>query len=398
MKQRIPLAAALVLVAGFLVLFIGGGARMAIGLTLRPMVEDMNWTRGDVGAAVGVFQFVGAICMFAAGRLSDRMSLRIVLGAGIFVAAIGIGGMTWVQTPTQALILYGLIFGIGNGVASTIPVGVMVTRAFPGRTGLANSVALSGMSVGQLIIVAVLAAVIVQAGWRSVFFWIAIAHVLLLPLVLAAVPPQPTRAQQAAAPQAAGMSIREAARTRRFWLLMGVFALCGFNDFFVTAHVVAFAQDSGVEALLAGNLLAVMGVTGLAGVLWAGAAADRYGPVWPTLVAFLVRIAAFALVLIDQSTVSVAVFALAFGFTFLITAPPCVLFVRASFGVRHLGALTGLITMVHHAFGGLGAWIGAVAFDQSGSYAPAFAAMLVATLAATALTLAYARGGRPAPA
>jgi predicted MFS family arabinose efflux permease len=388
--SRLAPAAVLVLVTGFLVLFIGGGSRMAIGLTLRPMVEDLSWARGDIGAAVGVFQFVSAVCMFIAGRMADRMSLRIVLCAGLAIAAVGIGSMTFVREPWQAIALYGLVFGIGNGVASTIPVGVMVTRTFPGRTGLANSVALSGMGVGQLIIVAVLAAVLMQAGWRSIFFWIGVAHIAIIPLVLLAAPSHSAGSASAVRPTE-GMSIREAARTKPFWLLMGVYGVCGFNDFFVSAHVVAFAQDNGVDALVAGNLLALMGLTGLVGVLWAGAAADKYGPVWPTLVANFIRIAAFGLVLVDTNTISVAVFALSFGFTFFITAPPTVLFVRESFGVRHLGALTGLITMVHHAFGGLGAWIGALAFDGSGSYAPAFAVMLVATSAATILTVAYGR-------
>lgn len=385
---RLAPAALLVLVTGFLVLFIGGGSRMAIGLTLRPMVEELGWARGDIGAAVGVFQFVSAVCMFIAGRMADRMSLRLVLCSGLAVAAVGIGSMTVVREPWQAILLYGVVFGVGNGVASTIPVGVMVTRTFPGRTGLANSVALSGMGVGQLIIVAVLAAVLMQAGWRSIFFWIGVAHLVVIPLVLLAAPRHSAGASAAARP-AEGLTIREAARTKPFWLLMGIYAVCGFNDFFVAAHVVAFAQDSGVDALFAGNLLALMGLTGLAGVLWAGQAADRHRPVWPTLVAYFIRIAAFGLVLVDASPVSAAVFALSFGFTFFVTAPPTVLFVRESFGARHLGALTGLITMVHHAFGGLGAWIGALAFDGSGSYAPAFALMLVATLAATALTVRY---------
>lgn len=363
---------------------------MAIGLTLRPMVEELSWARGDIGAAVGVFQFVSAVCMFIAGRMADRMSLRIVLCAGLAIAAVGIGAMTFVREPWQAIALYGVVFGIGNGVASTIPVGVMVTRTFPGRTGLANSVALSGMGVGQLIIIAVLAAVLMQTGWRSIFFWIGVAHIVIIPLVLLAAPSHSAGSASAVRPTE-GMSIREAARTKPFWLLMGVYGVCGFNDFFVSAHVVAFAQDNGVDALVAGNLLALMGLTGLVGVLWAGAAADKYGPVWPTLVANFIRIAAFGLVLVDTNTISVAVFALSFGFTFFITAPPTVLFVRESFGVRHLGALTGLITMVHHAFGGLGAWIGALAFDGSGSYAPAFAVMLVATSAATILTVAYGR-------
>lgn len=384
----LSLAALLALAAGFLVLFVGNGARMAIGLTLRPMVADLNWGRGDVGAAVGVFQFASALCMFAAGRMADRMSLRLVLSAGLAVCAVGVGAMAWITQPWHAIALYGVVFGIGSGMASTIPVGVMVTRACPGRAGLANSVALSGMCVGQLVIIAILAAILMQAGWRSIFFWIGVAHLAIAPLILAAAPGRPAAGSPAAQP-ADGLTIRQAARTKPFWLLMAIYGLCGFNDFFVAAHVVAFAQDSGVDALLAGNLLALMGLTGFAGVLWAGVAADRHGPIWPALVSFFVRIAAFGLVLIDASTISVAIFALAFGLTFLMTAPSTVLFVRESFGMRHLGALTGLITMVHHALGGLGAWIGAIAFDASGSYRPAFFAMLAATLAATALTLVY---------
>ena len=41
----------LVLISGFLVLFIGGGARLAIGLTLKPMVEELNWGRNEIGMA-----------------------------------------------------------------------------------------------------------------------------------------------------------------------------------------------------------------------------------------------------------------------------------------------------------------------------------------------------------
>ena len=42
---------------------------------------------------------------------------------------------------------------------------------------------------------------------------------------------------------------------------------------------------------------------------------------WPALASFVLRIAAFALIMVDQSPVSIAVFALVFGFTFLMTAP-----------------------------------------------------------------------------
>jgi hypothetical protein len=125
-------------------------------------------------------------------------------------------------------------------------------------------------------------------------------------------------------------------RRAQFWLVL-VYAICGFGDFFVSTHVVAFAQDRGISALFAGNLLALMGLTGLLGVLLAGYWSDRAGPVWPTALCFLARAGVFALVLIDQSPLSIGLFALVFGLTFLVTAPLTVIFVRERFGTRNLG-------------------------------------------------------------
>ena len=184
-----------------------------------------------------------------------------------------------------------------------------------------------------------------------------------------------------------GVGVIAAAGSRQFWLLMVIYAICGFDDFFVSTHVVAFAQDRGVDAFLAGNLLAFMGLTGLIGVMAAGAFSDRVGPVWPTALAFAARVCVFALVMVDQSPISVAVFALVFGATFLVTAPLTVVFVSESFGTRHLGALTGLITMVHQIFGVLGAYLGAAVFDLTGNYDTAFATMFVVSLFALLLTL-----------
>ena len=188
-----------------------------------------------------------------------------------------------------------------------------------------------------------------------------------------------------------GIGPKAAVRTRQFWLLLLIYAICGFNDFFVTTHVVAFAQDKGVDVFLAGNLLALMGLMGLLGVIMAGAWSDRSGPIWPTAIAFAARIGAFGLIGFDQSAISIAVFALVFGATFLVTAPMMVLFVRESFGTRHLGALSGLITMVHHITGGLGAYLGASVFDSTGRYDLAFLIMLAGSVIALLLTLCLRR-------
>src|SRR4029077_12655662 len=380
--------AGLALAACFLVLFIGGGARFAIGLTFKPMVDEFVWARGELGLAVGAYMLVSALATFIAGRLADRLSPRALLIGGTGIGGIGIGLMSFVSQPWHALALYGVVFAIGNGVASLVIVGVIVMRMFPGRAGLANALAISGMSVGQLLMIAVLASVLVQIGWRSVFVWIAVAHFALLPLLFA-LPGQ--GGGQSGGGGGRSLSLREAARKRQFWLLLGIYAICGLDDFFVTTHVAAFAEDSGLGALAAGHLLALMGLTGLAGVIASGWASDRVGPGWPTAAAFAARLVVFGWSAIDQSALSVAVYALLFGATFLVTAPLTAVFVRESFGTKNLGALTGLITMVHQVFGGVGAYAGAAIFDATGGYDAAFIAMLVSAVAALALTLMLRR-------
>jgi predicted MFS family arabinose efflux permease len=381
--------AALALLAGFLVLFVGGGARFAIGLTLKPIVDHFDWDRSDLGLAVAAFQAVSAVAMFLAGYFADRAGPRPILIAGTLISAVGIGFMSVIAAPWHALVLYGVIFAIGNGAASVIPVGVMVTRLFPDRTGLANSIVISGLSLGQLVMIGALAAVLVAMSWQSVFVLLGIANLAIIPLLLWAIPK--TQTGPSALQPSAGMTVREAARTRQFWYLLAVYAICGFDDFFVSTHVVAFAQDRGMGTFVAGNLLAVMGLTALLGVFAAGAMSDRLGPAWPTAASFVARILVFGLLMVDQSAVSVAIFALVFGATFLMTAPLTVLFVSENFGTRHLGSLTGLVTLVHHMCGGVGAYLGSAVFDSTGSYDVVFPIMLASSVIALVLVLPLRR-------
>jgi predicted MFS family arabinose efflux permease len=376
--------APLLLAAVFLVLFVGGGARFAIALALKPMVSELGSTRADLSLAVGVYFVVSALATYVAGRLADRTSPRMLLGAGVIASGIGIGLMMFATRPSEALALYGVVFGIGSGFASLTPVGVIVTRAFPARTGFANAAVISGTSVGQLVIVAVLAGILASIGWRWSFGLLALAYFVLLPLLAVALP---RHGEQRLGTASHGLDVGGAARTPSFWLLLAIYAICGFDDFFVSTHVVAFAQDHGVDALLAGNLLALMGLAALAGVLATGLVSDRSGPMRTTALTFAVRVALFALIAVDQSGPSIALFSLAFGATFLVTAPLTVLFVREHFGTAHLGALTGLITMVHQVFGGLGAYGGGLVFDATGGYALGFNVMLAASGLALALTL-----------
>jgi MFS family permease len=379
-----------ILAIGFLVLLVGGGSRFAIGLALKPMVQELDWTRSVLGATAAVFLIVSSMFMFVSGRLADRYSLRMVLGCGLAMASAGLGLMYFVYLPWQIFLFYGILFAIGNGMASIAPVGVLVSRTFPGRMGLANAIAVSGTGIGQLLIIGALTVALASIGWRSAFTVLALVNLALIPIVLFVMSRLRSDAPLSVEKHAGKNSrtLKEALRTRNLWVLISLYALCGFQDFFVATHLVAFAHDRGVESMAAGGLLALMGLAGVIGVVFVGILNDRVGPRRPTIICFVLRTALFGLILIDDSAASIVLFAMLYGLTFWMTAPLAVVFASNMFGIAHLGAISGLINMLHHMSGGLGAYVGAVTFDLSGSYNAVFALLLLMSIAALLLSFA----------
>ena len=388
-----------VLAAGFAVLFFSGGSRFAFGLMLRPMSEDLAVSRATLSLAVAAFMVVSAAAMPFVGRLVDRWSLRGTIAVAAVAGAAGLALMGQAQAPWQVFPVYGLVYALGNAGTSIAPVVVMVSGWFVNRRGIATSAAVAGNAIGQLVIVAALASALSAVGWRNAYTILAAANaVVLLPLALLVIRPAPPAVGAAVPSDACGesapppLTLRQALASREYLLLAAIYAVCGFQDFLVVTHIVAFAQDQGLGDVLAGNLLAWMGVMGLLGILAAGLMADAFGAARPTAMCFVLRIAAFGLILPLQSAPAILAFGLLYGFTFLITAPLTVVFLGNIYGPHRLGTLTGTISMIHQIAGGLGALTGGWIYDLSGSYNAAFALMLALALAATGLTPAVREG------
>ena len=381
-----------ILATGFTVLFFSSGSRFAFGLLLKPMSEDLELSRSALSLAATCFMIVSAVSMPFVGRLVDSFSVRTVVSIAVVIASVGIGLMGLAQTQWQVILLYGIIFAIGNGGSSVGPIGVMISRWFERGRGTATSAAMSGNALGQLIIITALASALVHIGWRNAYITLGVVNLLIVvPLVIAFVrsDPEPTQPADPESPRTAepaALSMRTIFSSHQLWLLLVVYSICGFQDFFIATHVVAFAQDKGLSAAFSGSLYAFMGLVGLFGVMSAGLLADRFGSTRPTALCFLARIACFGLIIFSQSTTAIVIFALLYGFTFLITAPLTVTFAGNMFGAPRLGMMSGIINMTHHIAGGLGALVGGLVFDARGSYDAAFILMFALAILASVLT------------
>lgn len=384
----------------FVVLLFNSGARFTLSLLLHPMSLDLGWSRTTLSSVVTVFMVVSALSLPLVGHWVDRWGPRLVLVGGVTVSGLALATMGFIQLPVHAFVLYGLVFALGSAATSITPIGVLLSRWYPHRTGMANSVAISGMGVGQLLIISVLAAQVLVLGWRGSYIALGIAVLAVaLPLVYfgsrPATPESPPVAAGAGSPGAApsplAQSVAPVLGKRSFWALAMMYAVCGFQDFLVATHIVAFALDEGLSSLVAGNMLAFMGLAGLVGVLTTGVLNDRFGAALPTGLCFVIRLVLFAAVLASREPWLIIAMALGYGFTFWMTAPLTVVFVRALAGMALLGTLTGLITMVHHISGGAGALVGAWIFDASGNYDAALWVMLISSAVALGLTPFFPR-------
>ncbi len=392
-----------VLATGFAMLFFSTGTRFAFGLALLPMTEDLALSRSALSSALTLFMLVSAFAMPIVGRLIDRHSIRVVMCTGAVISALAIGLMGSVGAGWQIFPLYGVLYAVGFAATSVAPVSVLMSRWFPNNRGLASSVAITGNGTGQLVIIALLTSFLASIGWRTAYTILGLVNAaIVVPLTLLAVRSYPTeRGEQAASDTPSPSptpSIRPVLVSRDFWMLITLFAVCGTQDFFVATHIVAFAQDQGISQILAGNILAFMGLTALVGVLLSGALADRMGASAPTMLCFLLRIGLFAFIPFVQNPVSITAFALIYGFTFTMTAPLTVVFAGNIFGTARLGSVSGLINTAHQIAGGVGAVAGAAIFDTTGSYDGAFFLLLVLALVGAGATFMVRESPQVAPA
>ncbi len=376
-----------VLAAAFVILFLNSGARMVVGPMLKPMVQDMGWSRGMVSAAVMLNMAVSALAVLAMGRLYDRFGPRSITIASTGLFSAGYLLMGYMNAYWQFLVLFGILAGMGLGGLASSLFGAVLSKWFERSRGLAISLGIAGASLGQFILVPPFSAFLIAHGWRLTLVLIALVTVTVnVPSILLVIRgdpahlgiepfgrvPAPVRVKAGAVTPPDGFSLKEAMATRSFWLFATAMFVCGSGDFLLTTHLVAMATDHGVSAATGAGLLAWFGLMSLLGLLLAGPASDLMGNKAPMAASFVIRIAVFVLILRSQTLVSFYILALGFGLTFMVTAPLTPTLAGRMYGFAAVGVIGGLITTFHHMGGGLFAYLGGLIFDRTGDYSLAF--------------------------
>src|SRR6476659_8335384 len=156
----------LALAVTFLVLLSGAAVRSTPGVLFLPLEREFHWSRSTVSLAVSVNILLYGLVGPFAGALMQRLGVRRTSVIALTLLSAGVSLATLVRQPWQLVLLWGVVVGVGSGMAALVLGATIVNRWFVARRGLAMGLLTASTATGQLIFLPLLASVIQRHGWR----------------------------------------------------------------------------------------------------------------------------------------------------------------------------------------------------------------------------------------
>jgi len=400
----------------FLTLLAAAGARATPGVILQPLGNEFQWSRATVSSIVSINIFLyGLIGPFAAA-LYQRFGLKRTMMAGMTLLSFGYGASTLATHYWQFVLLWGVVVGVGSGLAATVLGAAVATRWFTKRRGLVMGLLTASTATGQLVFLPALATVVTSHGWRGAPLVVAGATLLVIPLIGWLMRDDPrdagtrpygeTGPAEVALPTLGNPATRairvlfEAARVRDFWLLAGSFFVCGAStNGLIGTHLVSAAYDCGIPEVRAASLLAVMGLFDLVGTTASGWLSDRYNCRHLLFVYYGLR--GLSLLFLPQalvgSTTMLGVFAIFYGLDWIATVPPTVRLSAEVFGREQASIVFGWVVAAHQVGAAFATYAAGALRTISGSYTLAFFSAGALCVIAAFLVLPIGLGRRLSP-
>jgi len=405
---------AVIAAAGFAM---AGQFNPTIGVFIKPITEEFGWDRATFAWANTIGTIAGGLAAIFVGPLLDRYGPRWLVTLGLVIvggslAALSQIGALWhfyFATIAGRVVLQGVL---NLGVQVSVPMWFVRKRG--------EAIALAGMGprFGNGLTPVYAQAILAASNWRLAMLSVAIVTwvVGFLPSLLFLRrrpedlglrpdgdegPPKrgpfaETARVEPAAREERSYSLREAASTRSFYVLLVVTTVVFFVGAGINFHLIAYLDDQGIGGTVGTTVLTAWAACSLVGGVATGFIGDRF-PVKPLLVAAYAGLAGSLLVLLDVTSLPVAfMWAAAYGVSFGAATTLHQLVWPVYFGRDALGAIRGAVTafnMTSNAFGPLAA---AFVFDATDSYDLIWWIFLIMLAAAAAMTLTALRS-RKAP-
>lgn len=370
---------------------VGPAALYSFGVFVRPILEDTGWAKEVVAAAIGPATLMTAIGQPLAGMLADRFGVRRVVFAvaPLYAACLVMVGLV-PHDATTFSILFALLFFVGAGTAPP-PFVQAISGWFDRRRGIALSIVFAGASLGIALLPPFAAALIGAWGWRAAYTALGmIALVAMIPSALLLLKDAPQNNRTSISGNIEGCSIGEALRSGRFWVMFASFAVVTAALAGTAINLPVILSGRGMAPQQAAFIMTVVGAANFFGRIAMGLMLDRWFSPRITAVTWLAPIAALLLLMGSDSVTAMIVAAALLGFGLGCESDAMAYIASRAFGLRHVGAIYGLVFMSFGIGAAAGPALFGVALQRGVDLSFAFA-ILIAAIAVAAALLASLR-------
>jgi MFS family permease len=294
---------------------------------LNVLVHSRGFALTTVSYAVSSFFLVSAVVNVPLGRLIRRVQPRWVMLGGSVLAGLSLFLLGRVDAVWE-LYLDFTIFGCGFSASSYLPGTAVIVGLFDRDRARALALALTGGSVGGVVVAPLLTRIVGARGLTGTAPWLGLAYLVLggLPVLVfirghLAAAPVASAAPAGAAPAddeavaggAAGVSYAVAVRSAAFVLVTVSFGVLMADQVGTQVQIVAIGSAMGVGN--AGIAVAIMASATIAGRLIGAFALSRLPVIGFSAVMGVLQGASFAVLALLSGLAGLAAGTVLFGIT-----------------------------------------------------------------------------------
>ncbi len=358
--------------------------------------RGLGWPKTDLTIAFTLAVLTAAVASPIAGRIIDAGHGRWLLGLGAFGGALGLVGLSLVETRA-AFIGVWMLIGLSFSACLYEPCFAFVTRVTGDQArrvitritlaaGLASPIAFpSGAALSELL------------GWRgAVLVFAAVVGLIAAPLLfygatlLDSTPHTPRTATHKSHDRRA---LKAALKKPAFWLIALVFPLLAMEHGMLIAHIIPLLVERGFNVATAVLTASIFGPMQVLGRILLMVSETRIRPNATILLPFIgATLAALLLLGAGLNAPLVFLFAALQGASLGLISILKPVVIAGKLGSAAYGAISGWLAVPYLVGGALGPFVGALLWQAGGYTLALWVAVSLAALGFL-LTLILVRSG-----